>query len=91
LDFRRLRHTWRRKLGAEEDKQSNHVYYYITIDNREHRIGKVSHSNRGSDKVDDFIISDTCKRMKIDKSELSAVVNCTIDKSQYLNLWQIRT
>jgi hypothetical protein len=90
VDFRKLRRTLQSKLGAEEDTQSDHVYYYLTIDNSAFRVGKISHSSRGSDQVTDFILSDTARRMKLDKTELSEFVDCTIDKNRYLSLWHER-
>ncbi len=70
MDFRRFRKALTNKLGAVEDRQSDHAYYYLVDSNsNQHRIAKISHSSRGSDEVLEFIISDTTKRMKLNKQE----------------------
>lgn len=77
-------------MGADEDVGGDHIYYYMQIGKISHRIGKVSHSTRGSDTVDDYVIRDTTKRMKVSKPELVGIVDCSISKGQYLDIWQER-
>lgn len=90
MDYRSLRRMWRRKLGAEEETDSDHIFYFMQVGQTQHRIGKVSHSSRGSDDVLDYVITDTTKRMKVSKVELGKIVNCSISKNDYLTIWQER-
>jgi hypothetical protein len=87
VDFRQLRHTLSTKLGAAEDRQRDHLYYFLSVGDKEHRVGKVSHSSRGSQTVPDFIISDTSRRLRLNKAELLQLVSCSIDKDQHKKLW----
>ena len=87
MDFRQLRHTLSSKLGAAEDRQGNHLYYYLSVGDKEHRVGKVSHSSRGSETVPDFVVSDTSRRLRLNKAELLQLVGCSIDKDQHRKLW----
>jgi len=75
------------KLGATEDRQGNHLYYFLSVGDKEHRVGKVSHSSRGSETVPDFIVSDTSRRLRLNKAELLQLVGCSIDKDQHKKLW----
>jgi len=90
VNFRQLRHTLHGKLGASEDREKDHVYYYLSIGDKDHRVSKVSHSSRGSDKVEEYIILDTAHRMKLSKGEFSQFVNCSLNKDDYTKLWQER-
>ena len=36
------------KLGAERDDSGHHVFYYLTLDEGDHTVGKVSHSWSGN-------------------------------------------
>jgi hypothetical protein len=90
MDFRRLRQTLGTKLGAEEDKESDHSYYYMDIDGKQHRIAKISHSSRGSEQINDFIILNTAKRMCLQKNELMNFVSCSLSKDEYIKIWKER-
>lgn len=90
MDFRQLRHTLRSKLGASEDREGHHIYYCLSIGDRDHRVGKVSHSARGSDKVEDYVIWDTGRRLRLDKKEFLQLVDCTINRDDHAKLWQER-
>ena len=90
MKFRQIRHTLRSKLGADEDRDAPHVYFWLSIDNRDHRVGKISHSARGSDKVEDYIISDTAKRLRLTKVEFFQLIDCTIEAHHHARLWKER-
>jgi hypothetical protein len=90
MDFRRLRHALGTKLGAIEDKGSDHSYYYMDIEGKQHRIAKLSHSSRGSEQINDFIINDTAKRMHLEKTELVDFASCSISKDGYIKIWKER-
>jgi hypothetical protein len=91
LDYRKLQRTWKSKLGADEDNCGDHIYYFMRIQGVSHRIGKVSHSTGSSEKVGDHVMGDTTRRMKVSKSELLKIVDCSISKSQYIDIWQGRS
>ena len=90
MDLRDLQRGLRRKLEAYEDRRSHHIYYIARIDGRECTVGKFSHSFRGG-QLSDRIVGDTAKRLRLDKSELEALVECPLTSEEFLELWQARS
>ena len=90
MDFRRLRKALGNKLGADEDKESDHSYFYMNVDGKQYRIAKISHSSRGSEQINDFVIGDTAKRMHLEKTELVDFAACSISKDEYVKIWKAR-
>ena len=88
MDYRDIRSTLVSKLEAIEDRSGNHIYFYLTIDMRDFRVGKLSHSARGQ--AVDYVISDTARRLKLSKKEFVSLVDCEIDKLQHEILWKER-
>ena len=88
MDVRELQRALRRKLGAAEDRRSHHVFWWIEIDGREYRAAKLSHSSRGQ--LPDFVLSDTAKRLKLDRAELDDLVKCPLSGEAFLLLWTTR-
>ena len=76
------------KLEAIEDRVSHHVYFYLSIDGNEHRVGKLSHSFRGQ--ATDHVIADTARRLKLRKPEFVSLVDCTMDRQQHEVIWRER-
>ena len=90
MDFRQWRRTLRNKLGATEDREGDHIYYYLFIGESDHRVGKASHSARSSETVQDYVIADTARRLKLNKSEFLQLVDCSIDRDDHARLWYER-
>ncbi len=90
MQFEQLRRTFAVKLGATEDDGGDHVYYFLTMDGRDHRIGKVSHSSRGSDAVPDHVVTDTAHRLRLTKKELAQLVECSLDRQGFEASWRSR-
>jgi hypothetical protein len=88
MDYRDIRSTLVHKLKTTEDRAGDHVYFYLTIDKHDFRVGKLSHSARGQ--ALDYVVNDTAKRLKLKKEEFIDVVNCVIDKPQHEKLWRKR-
>ena len=88
MDYRDIRSTLAAKLDALENRAGQHIYFYLTIDGRESRVGKLSHGARGQ--AVDFIISDTARRLKLTKKEFVSLVDCEIDKEQHERIWRER-
>lgn len=88
MDYRDIRSTLVSKLEAIEDRSGDHVYFYLTIDGHDFRVGKLSHSSRGQ--AVDYMINDTAGRLKLTKKEFVDLVDCIIDKPQHENLWRQR-
>ena len=88
MDYRDIRSTLASKLDAIEDRSGQHIYFYLTIDNNEFRVGKLSHSFRGQ--AIDYVIGDTARRLKLSKKEFVSLVDCEIDKQQHKTLWKER-
>jgi hypothetical protein len=90
MDLRDLKSALTGKLKASEDSRSHHVFYYISVDGRDHRAAKFSHSNRGG-QLKGFVVADTAKRLRLSKSELEDLVECPLSAEAFLVLWQARS
>ena len=88
MDVRDLQRGLRRKLRAIEDRRSHHVFYWVEIDGLEFRAAKFSHSGRGQ--LPEFIVSDTAHRLKLSRAELDDLVDCPMNRDQFLELWAAR-
>ena len=88
MDVRDLQRGLRRKLDAVEDRRSHHIFYWVTIDGREFRAAKFSHSSRGQ--LPDLILTDTARRLKLNRAELDELVDCPLSWEKFLELWQAR-
>jgi len=88
MDYRDIRSTLVNKLEAGEDRSGDHIYFYLTIDGKDLRVGKLSHSARGQ--VADYVILDTARRLKLKKSEFASLVECTLGKTQHESIWRER-
>jgi hypothetical protein len=87
MDARDLQRALRRKLDAEEDKSGHHVFYWVTIDGRDFRAAKFSHSDRGQ--LGDHVITDTTKRLKLTKAQLEELVDCPMTGERFWELWVV--
>ncbi len=88
MDYRDIRSALGPKLDAVEDRSGDHIYFYLTIDGHDFRVGKLSHSARGQ--ADDYVIKDTAHRLKLTKKEFISLVDCIIDKEGHEKLWRER-
>ena len=88
MDYRDIRSTLVNKLDAIEERSGDHIYFFLTINERDYRVGKLSHSSRGQ--AVDYIISDTARRLKLNKTEFISLVDCAIDKTQHERIWRER-
>jgi hypothetical protein len=88
MDYRDIRSALVTKLDALEDREGHHIYFYLTIDDRDFKVGKLSHSARGQ--AVDHVILDTARRLKLTKREFVSLVGCEIDKSQHEEIWRER-
>jgi len=88
MNYRDIRSTLVSKLEAIEDRSGDHIYFYLTIDGQDFRVGKLSHSSRGQ--AMDYVIGDTARRLKLNKREFVGLVDCEIDKPQHERIWRER-
>ncbi len=88
MDYRDIRATLVSKLEAIVDRSGDHIYFYLTIDGHDFRVGKLSHSSRGQ--AVDYVIDDTARRLKLRKREFVSLVDCGIDKPQHERIWRER-
>ena len=88
MDYRDIRSTLVAKLNAIEDRASHHVFFYLTINGRDFRAGKLSHGARGQ--AEDYVINDTAHRLKLTKREFVSLVDCDIDKEEHEKIWKQR-
>lgn len=88
MDYRDIRSTLVNKLGAGEEKSGRHIYFFLTIDEHDYRVGKLSHSFRGQ--AVDYVVHDTARRLKLNKREFVSLVDCEIDKGTHETLWRQR-
>ena len=89
MNYKDIRRALTAKLDAVEDRSGHHIYFYLTIDDHDHTVGKLSHSFRGQ--ALDYVISDTAQRLKLSKKEFLDLVGCQINKAQHERLWRERT
>ena len=88
MDARDLQRSLRRKLSAVEDRRGHHVFYWITVDSRDFRVAKFSHSQRGQ--LDGYLLSDTAKRLKLTRAQLYELVDCPMSRADFLCVWHTR-
>lgn len=88
MDIRELRRALRRKLEAEEDRGRDHIFLFILIAGSYHRAAKFSHSMRGQ--LPPFVVGDTARRLKLNREELSLLVDCPLDREEFYRLWKER-
>ena len=74
-----------RKVGAIADRSSHHVFYWLECGGSEYRVAKLSHSSRG--RLSSIVVSDTAKRLKLTGPELNGLVDCTLSRKQFRQLW----
>lgn len=81
-----LQRVLRRKLNAQEERASHHVYFFIDIPgNGELRVAKFSHSARG--RLPDFVVADTARRLGLSRRRLDELVECTLSGDGFWELW----
>lgn len=80
--------AFKRKLGAVEDKEGDHIYYYLLYQGSEYTVGKLSHSWRGT--LNDTQINMLAKKLYLKKNEFEAFVKCTLSVEEFIKLWQWR-
>lgn len=88
MDYRDIRSTLTSKLGAIEDRSGDHIYFFLTVDGYDFRVGKLSHSTRGQ--AVGHVINDTARRLKLRKKEFVSLVDCEINKPEHERLWRER-
>ena len=75
-------------MNAIEYRASHHIFFYLTIDGHDFRVGKLSHSARGQ--AEDYVINDTAHRLKLRKREFVSLVDCDINKEEHEKIWKQR-
>lgn len=88
MDYQELHRVLISKGGAEEDRSSHHVFYFIEVDGRTYRATKISHGARGQ--VTGPILSAISRQMRLTNRELRQFVDCTIGRESWLELWRER-
>ena len=64
------------------------MYYVMTIGERVHRVAKFSHSARGQ--LSNIVLSNTAKRLKLQRTELDQLVDCQLGVVAFKELWDTR-
>lgn len=86
MDIGDLQRALRRKLNAQEERASHHVYFSIHIPgNGDLRAAKFSHSARG--RLPDFVVADTARRLRLSRRQLDELVECTLSGESFWELW----
>ena len=86
MDVRDLQRALRRKLDAVEEKEGHHIFYWATIDGREFRAAKFSHSHRGQ--LNFHILADTAKRLRLTRAQLDELVDCSFSEADSQRVWR---
>ena len=86
MDIGDLQRALRRKLNAQEERASHHVYFFVEIPgDGEFRAAKFSHSARGQ--LRDYVVADTARRLRLTRRQLDQLVECTLSGEGYWELW----
>ena len=88
MNIKQLQRALRRKIRAVEDRQSDHVFYWMEVDGNEQKVAKFSHSSRGQ--LPPFIVADTAKRLSLTGPELNQLVDCQLSGETFFELWADR-
>lgn len=88
LRIRDVESAFTGKLGAEVDRSGDHVYFYLEYGGSEYTVGKLSHSWRAD--LNDSQISLLAHKLRLKKQEFQQFVDCTLDASKTIELWQGR-
>lgn len=88
MQVRTLRRTLKGKLDATENRQSDHIYFFVPVADGLIRAAKISHSAR--DQLSFHVISDTAKRLRLRKSELEDLVACRLSRDEFVRLYADR-
>jgi hypothetical protein len=76
------------KLGATEDKQKKHIYFFFKDSDSDYTIGKISHSWRGQ--LNDTQTGMLAKKLHLQKQEFENWVGCTLRNDEMLQIWRSR-
>lgn len=76
------------KLGAEEDKSGDHIYYYLSHQGSDYTVGKLSHSWTGS--LGPSQISMLAKKLNLRDREFVQFVDCCLSADDTIASWQDR-
>lgn len=85
MDVRAVRRIFTGKLGATEDRASHHIFYFLQYQGKLYLGSKMSHSWRGD--LDDQQIEWIKKPLLLSKEEFVSVVDCSLSKDEFFNLW----
>lgn len=88
VDYLDLSQALKAKAGAAEDRQRDHVFYYITVKGREERATKLSHGAKGQ--FPSPLLGTIARQMRLTSAELRRFVNCELEGEEFLALWQQR-
>ena len=88
MDYRELQSALKSKGNTSENREGHHIFYFVEVDGKEYRATKVSHSARGQ--IDDNILSQIARQMRLTTKELRNFVACLIDREKWLQLWSQR-
>ncbi len=93
MERRELEHALRQKLQAEQLRgKRDHIFLEAELPNGAGtapvRVAKFSHSQRGT--LDDYVISDIYRRMRMTKDELNRFVACDLDGTEAKKLYAAR-
>lgn len=88
MDIRIVKHSFIKKLGAEEDISGDHIYYYLDYQGSQYTVGKLSHSWSGS--LNDTQVSMLAHKLHLKKKEFEQFVSCELDTQTAINVWQKR-
>ena len=88
LDYLDLRRTLLSKGETEEDLRRDHAFFYVEVDGEQYRATKLSHGARGQ--IPPALLGMIARQMRLTARELRQFVNCSLDRKDWLDLWQER-
>lgn len=86
LNIRAVKHSFVRKLGAQEDVSGDHIYYYLHYQGSQYTVGKLSHSWSGT--LNDTQVGMLARKLHLKKTEFEQFVSCELDTQGAIDIWQ---
>lgn len=83
-----VRRAFMRKLGAVEDRQGHHDFFYLDYQDSEYTVGKLSHSWSGN--LNETQVRMLANKLHLENREFERFVECTLSREDMISVWQSR-
>ena len=77
------------KKGFKNEPNKHHNYYYL-YDLNGKRTAINTHTSRNGQDIDDYLIRQMSKQLKLSKDEFIDLINCPLSREMYISLLKER-